>query len=137
MTRPTKEIYNLVLRDSIKVKSENLDQDIINETSIEQSLKIIEVIDYESEISYKGIRVKCYNAGHVLGAAMFMVEVDGIRVLYTGDYSTENERHLRPAQIPNEKIHVLIVEATYGDTLHESREKREMNLLTEITKTLK
>jgi len=25
MTRPTKEIYNLVLRDSIKVKSENLD----------------------------------------------------------------------------------------------------------------
>ena len=137
MTRPTKEIYNLVLRDSIKVKSENLDQDIINETSIEQSLKIIEVIDYESEISYKGIRVKCYNAGHVLGAAMFMVEVDGIRVLYTGDYSTENERHLRPAQIPNEKIHVLIAEATYGDTLHESREKREMNLLTEITKTLK
>jgi Cft2 family RNA processing exonuclease len=23
---------------------------------------------------------------------MFMVEIDGIRVLYTGDYSTENER---------------------------------------------
>lgn len=55
---------------------------------------------------------------------MFMVEIDGVRVLYTGDYSTENERlcsyfifrHLRPAQLPNEKIHVLIVEATYGDT---------------------
>jgi hypothetical protein len=28
----------------------------------------------------------------VLGAAMFMVEIDGVRVLYTGDYSTENER---------------------------------------------
>lgn len=97
MTRPTKEIYNLVLRDSIKVKSENLDADIINEYSIEQSLKNINVIDYDSEINYKGIRVKCYNAGHVLGAAMFMVEIDGIRVLYTGDYSTEKERHLRPA----------------------------------------
>lgn len=31
MTRPTKEIYNLVLRDSIKVKSENLGSDLINE----------------------------------------------------------------------------------------------------------
>jgi Cft2 family RNA processing exonuclease len=46
MTRPTKEIYNLVLRDSIKVKSENLDQDLMTEASIEQSLKKIELIDY-------------------------------------------------------------------------------------------
>lgn len=68
---------------------------------------------------------------------MFMVEIEGIRVLYTGDYSTENERHLRPAQIPNEKIHVLISESTYGDTLHEPRAKREENLLQEIIKTLK
>ena len=46
MTRPTKEIYNLVLRDSIKVKSENLDQDLMTEASIESSLKKIELIDY-------------------------------------------------------------------------------------------
>ena len=92
MTRPTKEIYNLVLRDSIKVKSENLGSDLINEQSIESSLNQIEVIDYDSEIYYQGIKIKCYNAGHVLGAAMFMVEIDGVRVLYTGDYSTENER---------------------------------------------
>ncbi|KAM3135348.1 hypothetical protein pb186bvf_012506 [Paramecium bursaria] len=136
MTRPTKEIYNLVLRDSIKVKSENLGADLINEQSIESSLNHIEVIDYDSEIYYQGIKIKCYNAGHVLGAAMFMVEIDGVRVLYTGDYSTENERHLRPAQIPNEKIHVLIVEATYGDTLHEQRQKREANFLNEIKSTL-
>lgn len=24
---------------------------------------------------------------------MFTVEIDGVRVLYTGDYSTENERY--------------------------------------------
>lgn len=92
MTRPTKEIYNLVLRDSIKVKSENFGPDLINEQSIDNSLKNIETIDYDSEQVYKGIKIKCYNAGHVLGAAMFMVDIDGVRVLYTGDYSTENER---------------------------------------------
>lgn len=66
----------------------------MNEASIESSLKKIEVIDYDQEINYKGIKLKCYCAGHVLGAAMFMVEIDGIRVLYTGDYSTENERFI-------------------------------------------
>ncbi|CAD8107804.1 unnamed protein product [Paramecium sonneborni] len=136
MTTPTKEIYGLVLKDSIKVKSEDFSQDLINEQSIEQSLKNIDCIDYDQEIYYQGIKLKCYNAGHVLGAAMFMVEIDGVRVLYTGDYSTEKERHLRPAQLPHEKIHVLIVEATYGDTQHETRTKREENFLREIVSTL-
>jgi cleavage and polyadenylation specificity factor subunit 3 len=27
------------------------------------------------------------NAGHVLGAAMFVIEIAGVRVLYTGDFS--------------------------------------------------
>lgn len=31
-------------------------------------------------------------AGHVLGAAMFMINIDNIRVLYTGDYSMEEDR---------------------------------------------
>lgn len=33
-------------------------------------------------------------AGHVLGAAMFLVEIDGLRVLYTGDYSRHPDRHM-------------------------------------------
>lgn len=39
--------------------------------------------------------------------------------------------------MPNEKIHVLIVESTYGDTQHEIRAKREENFLREIVNTLK
>ena len=54
----------------------------------------------------------CYNAGHVLGAAMFLVDIEGTSVLYTGDYSLENERHilkvnfyyiLFKAEIPKDK----------------------------------
>jgi cleavage and polyadenylation specificity factor subunit 3 len=43
-------------------------------------------------MEHKGIKFWCYNAGHVLGAAMFMVEIAGVRVLYTGDYSMEDDR---------------------------------------------
>jgi cleavage and polyadenylation specificity factor subunit 3 len=58
---------------------------------------------------------------------MFLVEIDGIKVLYTGDYSTEKERLIMPAEIPQEKIDVLIVESTFGTSTHESREEREVN----------
>jgi cleavage and polyadenylation specificity factor subunit 3 len=48
-------------------------------------------------------------AGHVLGAAMFMVEIAGIKVLYTGDFSREEDRHLCAAEIPSVRPDVLIM----------------------------
>ena len=46
-------------------------------------------------------QVTAYRAGHVLGAAMFMVEIAGMRVLYTGDYSRQPDRHLSAADLPD------------------------------------
>ena len=40
----------------------------------------IEVINYHQVVQHKGIKFWCYNAGHVLGAAMFMIEIAGIKV---------------------------------------------------------
>ncbi len=56
---------------------------------------------------------------------MFLVEIDGVKILYTGDYSREEDRHLRPAELPNCEVDVLIVESTYGVQVHEQRDKRE------------
>jgi len=62
----------------------------------------------------------------VLGAALFLIEIDGVKILYTGDYSREEDRHLKPAEIPqNTEVDVLIVESTYGVEKHEPRENRE------------
>ena len=46
--------------------------------------------------------IKPYYAGHVLGACMFLVEYKGIKVLYTGDFNSNADRHLGAAYI--EKI---------------------------------
>ena len=46
---------------------------------------------------------------------MFTIEIDGIRVLYTGDYSMEEDRHLMQAEVPpGAPPDVLIVESTFG-----------------------
>jgi Cft2 family RNA processing exonuclease len=47
------------------------------------------VLYCEQVLEHEGIKFWCYNAGHVLGAAMFMIEIAGVHVLYTGDYSME------------------------------------------------
>lgn len=68
-----------------------------------------------------GVHFCAYKAGHVLGAAMFMIEIAGVKVsvtimsgadlqkiLYTGDYSREEDRHLDAAEIPPTVPDVLI-----------------------------
>ena len=58
------------------------------------------MLSYSQTTTINGIKVSCFCAGHVLGAALFMIEVDGVRVLYTGDFSSEKDRHLQPADVP-------------------------------------
>ena len=57
---------------------------------------------------------------------MFLIEIDGVKILYTGDYSREEDRHLKPAEIPPScEVDVLVVESTYGVEKHENRQNRE------------
>ena len=45
----------------------------------------------------------------MLGAAMFMVEIDGMRLLYTGDYSRAADRHMPAADLPSPKPHIGVL----------------------------
>jgi len=129
MTFPTKPIYKLILADYVKVSHSKLEESLYNEKDLKNSLEKIKLLDYHQEIEYKGIKFSAFKAGHVLGAAMFLIEISGIKILYTGDYSRESDRHLQPAEIPNKEINVLIVESTYGIHQHENRDEREKNFI--------
>ena len=52
------------------------------------------------------MQVTAYRAGHVLGACMFEVEIAGMRLLYTGDYSRVPDRHLSAADTPDNPPHI-------------------------------
>lgn len=125
MTHPTKSIYNYVLLDFVKVSQSPSDEQLFDEKDVENSLNKIQTIDYHQTVESNGVKFSAFRAGHVLGAAMFLIEIDGIKILYTGDYSREEDRHLKPAEVPDCEVDVLIVESTYGVQKHESRERRE------------
>ena len=94
----------MVLMSSfLQVSNISTDQMLYTEADLEAAMDKIETINFHEEkvkpirthdmISFfvnlqevGGIKFWCYNAGHVLGAAMFMIEIAGVKILYTGDF---------------------------------------------------
>lgn len=136
MTHPTKAITKLILMDFVRVSHTPDDLTLFTEDQISAAMKKVQTVHYHQEVVHKGIKFWGYNAGHVLGAAMFMIEIDGARVLYTGDYSRQEDRHLKAAELPELKPHVLIVESTYGTQNHESKQVREESFIRSVHDTV-
>lgn len=80
MTHATKAIYRWLLSDYIKVSNIATEQMLYTESDLEASMDKIETINFHEEKDVMGIKFWAYNAGHVLGAAMFMIEIAGVKV---------------------------------------------------------
>ncbi|GHM93345.1 endoribonuclease ysh1 [Saccharomyces cerevisiae] len=144
MTHPTKAIYRWLLRDFVRVTSigsssssmGTKDEGLFSDEDLVDSFDKIETVDYHSTVDVNGIKFTAFHAGHVLGAAMFQIEIAGLRVLFTGDYSREVDRHLNSAEVPPLSSNVLIVESTFGTATHEPRLNRERKLTQLIHSTV-
>jgi cleavage and polyadenylation specificity factor subunit 3 len=140
MTHPTKAIYKWLIQDSVRVgntSSNSGTQPVYTEQDHLNTFPQIEAIDYHTTHTISSIRITPYPAGHVLGAAMFLIEIAGLKIFFTGDYSREQDRHLVSAEVPKGvKIDVLITESTYGIASHVPRLEREQALMKTITSIL-
>ena len=125
MTGATKAIGALLIRDLIRLGTASSEDVMYNERDLATCLDRVKIIDFHVPIIVDGIKITAYHAGHVLGGAMFLIEVGGVKVMYTGDYSREEDRHLPAAEVPPATPDVLICESTYGKQSHEPRFERE------------
>jgi metallo-beta-lactamase family protein len=68
-----------------------------------------------------GVALTFLDAGHVLGSAVVVLDVDDqgarTRLAFTGDLGRHHLPILRDPQVPD-GVHVLLSESTYGDRLH-------------------
>ncbi len=68
------------------------------------------------------IKVKLYDAGHILGSAVVVLEYGEEnkveRLVYTGDLGRQNAPLLRDPDVPTESAKTLIMESTYGTRQH-------------------
>ena len=135
MTHPTKAISPMVLSDYVKQSTK--ETMLFDEKDVDKCFSRVELIDYHQEKEVNGIKFWAYNAGHVLGAAMFMIEIAGVRVLYTGDFSRWDDRHLVGAETPSISPDVLLCESTFGAHEHLPVALREKKFLDVCAATLK
>jgi len=94
------------------------------------TLKAREIVTYQIPFSVRNVKVVPYNAGHVIGSAMFHLEFnDGMRLLYTGDFNVVDSL-VHSAAIPI-AADVLIMETTYGtpDWVFPPRNETHANII--------
>ncbi len=87
-----------------------------------------------------GVRLKMYDAGHILGSAVSVVELDTkagpFRLAYTGDIGTPGTPLLFDPEIPRENINAVIMESTYGDRQHADLKEAEKRLAIVLNETI-
>ncbi|WEW54604.1 endoribonuclease ysh1 [Emydomyces testavorans] len=141
MTHATKAIYKWLIQDNVRVSNTSSSSDQRTTLYTEQdhlsTLPLIEAIDFNTTHTINSIRITPFPAGHVLGAAMFLISIAGLNILFTGDYSREEDRHLISAEVPKGvKIDVLITESTFGISSNPPRLERETALMKSVTNIL-
>jgi integrator complex subunit 11 len=137
-SQPTKAILPITLEDFRRIISDYKgEKSIITPKQITECMARVQTIEIgEEKIIKNRIRVTSFYAGHVLGAGIYQIEVDGYKVIYTGDYNTSSDRHLGGAYVPKIYPNLLITETTYGDTVRDTKRVREREFLNKIQATL-
>ena len=75
--------------------------------------KAFNLAGYHQPFSIKGVQVTFISAGHMLGSAQVLMEHEGVRYLYTGDYKIQPDATCEPIEWV--KADVLITESTFAD----------------------
>eukprot|EP00055_Hartaetosiga_balthica_P006575 m.20886 g.20886 ORF g.20886 m.20886 type:complete len:740 (+) comp5297_c0_seq1:2658-4877(+) len=137
MTHATRDIFHWNLIDQVRVSALTSSTNALyTEEDVRNSIKKITAVSFHQSTTIDGVTFTPYYAGHVLGACMYEIEIAGVRILYTGDYSREKDRHLMTAELPPHSPDVLLIESTFGTQIHSSREERENRLKAKIQSTV-
>lgn len=75
--------------------------------------KSFELYNYHEPFTIGNVRITFISAGHILGSAQVLMEYEGTRYLYTGDYKVQPDATCNPIEWV--KADVLITESTFAN----------------------
>lgn len=108
---------------------------------VERALSQVRIVEYHQTVElFPGLSLTFYNAGHILGSAIAVVDVQetGLqskRCVFSGDLGMQR-RPLMPDPELIESADIVVVESTYGDRLHRSMADTENELVDVICKVM-
>lgn len=134
MTQPTKAIAPILLEDFRRISVERKgESNFFTSQQIKDCMRKVLTINLHQTIQVlDDLEIKCYYAGHVLGAGMFYVRSGQQSIVYTGDFNMTPDRHLGSAWIDKCRPDLLITESTYATTIRDSKRQRERDFLMNV-----
>lgn len=138
-TPPTREIAKLMLEDTLNVIAREAKADghepLYHEDAVKKAFEHWEAIPYDQEVVFKDdLRVMFRDAGHILGSAMVEMTHNGKKLIYSGDLGSSSV--LMPDSALLSNVDYLVMEAVYGDRVHEDLAERSNRLKAVVMETV-
>ncbi|MBP1632080.1 MAG: hypothetical protein H6Q11_368 [Acidobacteria bacterium] len=129
-TAATVDLLGVMLPDSARLQEETAEYanekgysrhrpalPLYTERDAERALRLLRSAPYRDWFPVPGGRARLSIAGHILGSAHAMVEVEGRRLVFSGDVGRWDIPVLEDPEPPT-GAHLLLLESTYGGRSH-------------------
>ncbi|RZJ35635.1 MAG: MBL fold metallo-hydrolase [Flavobacterium sp.] len=148
-TAPTKAVARLILLDSAKIQEEEaenankghyskheLAQPLYTTKQVEKTLPLFRIVKVNESINLDAeISATFSPAGHIIGACSISLQLEGKRLVFSGDVGRDNDVLMFPPQKPTKADYVFL-ESTYGNRLHPATDVK-LELETYINNTIR
>ncbi len=126
-TPATRALMAIVLEDAVNLQSHLHKRGMhnehyapppfYNEADVQRTIQFTKAIDLAKPFQVCGMTATFQNAAHIIGSAFVQIDVDGNRIVFSGDAGRYN-RTLLYDPTPMGPAQTLICESTYGDRVH-------------------
>ncbi len=126
------ELTQLLIQDFINLSGYYLPFEYLELKTMMHSNKHL---DYGVKEKVGDMQIQLLNAGHTPGSAHALIETEGKRLLFTGDFNTADSKLLTGATMDYGDLDAVITESTYANEDHTERlelEKRFVDSVTEV-----
>lgn len=129
-TSPTRDFAEFLLLDSENILGKEAQREnhppLYLAEDVQRLMTQWQGIDYHSSVQEKKSKVTFYDAGHILGSSIVVVEFEGKKIAFSGDLGNSPAPIIMPTEsLEGLNIDYCVVESTYGNRLHEDVEQRK------------
>lgn len=141
-TPATKDIASLLILDSAKIQEYDFEylnkrrkelglppkEPLYTMSDAENVIKQFTTVEYKKTFApVDGVTITLYDAGHILGSSIILLEAEGKRILFSGDLGRKNMPIIKDPYTPH-NIDYIILESTYGGRTHASFDRMTAEL---------
>lgn len=120
MTPPTKDITEISLFDSAKINRGD-------KKIVKKIVQRFQTIDYETQFKIEDFGIIMRDAGHILGSASLEIvdQKTNQKIVFSGDLGNTPEDLIKATELIGFSD-IVVMESTYGDSVHPTSDPSEM-----------